>query len=96
MEKCTFCVQRIRRATREGDKQDGDRALNPACVNACPTETLFFGDFNDPNSKVSKINEKESKEGGRAYRLMEHLDTKPSVIYLKKIDEHAEEKVHHD
>ena len=101
MEKCTFCVQRIRRteqkAKREGaDEKDPayERALNPACVNACPTETLFFGDLNDPDSRVSKIRDKESKEGGRAYRLLENLGTNPNVIYLRKVDRHAEEVSH--
>ena len=94
MEKCTFCVQRISRTQRKGETDDGDRALNPACVNACPTETLAFGDFNDPNSKVSKIRERETRKGGRGYRLLENLGTDPSVIYLKKVDKHAEEVSH--
>ena len=90
MEKCTFCIQRIRRTTREGDAKDGDRGLNPACVNACPTETLFFGNLNDPESKVSKKIEKE-EHGGRGYRLLENLGTSPNVIYLKKVDKEAKE-----
>ena len=99
MEKCSFCIQRIRRsgldADREGsDLKDGDRGLNPACVNACPTETLVFGDLNDPESRVSKIREKESKEDGRAYRLLENLGTNPSVTYLRKVDKGAEPVTH--
>ena len=101
MEKCTFCVQRIRRTEREAERdgvevKDGDRALNPACVNACPTETLVFGDFNDPESKVSKIREKEVKERlrrdekpGRGYTLLESYGTNPSVVYLKKVETEA-------
>ena len=93
MEKCTFCIQRIRR-TKQRAKGEGadvkdekfERSLDPACVNACPTETLFFGDLNDPESKVSKIRDKESQEDGRAYRLLENLGTNPNVIYLKKVD----------
>ena len=94
MEKCTFCVQRIRRSQRKGETDDGERALNPACVNACPTGTLTFGDFNDPNSRASRIREKETREGGRGYRLLENLGTDPNVIYLKKVDKHAEEVSH--
>ena len=98
MEKCTFCVQRIRRSSREAgaegkEAEDGDRGLNPACVNACPTQALTFGDFEDPNSEVSKIKEKESQEGGRAYGLMENLGTNPSIVYLKKVDPSAKSSI---
>jgi Fe-S-cluster-containing dehydrogenase component len=99
MEKCTFCVQRIRRTTREARRDgvevaDGDRALNPACVNACPTEALVFGDYNDRDSKVSKMREKEMQEEGRGYHMLESLGTNPSVVYLKKVDKNAKEVVH--
>jgi molybdopterin-containing oxidoreductase family iron-sulfur binding subunit len=99
MEKCTFCVQRIRRSSQEADRdgreiEDGARELNPACVNACPTETLVFGDLNDPDSKVSKIREKEMDVDGRGYRLLENLGTNPSVTYLKKVDKEAKEVAH--
>ena len=102
MEKCTFCVQRIRRSSREAAKegeelQDGDRALNPACVNACPTEALMFGDLNNPESKVAKKAEKElrgttpARKGGRGYHLLDEFGTHPKVVYLKKYDKDAEE-----
>lgn len=99
MEKCSFCVQRIQRARRKAKRegrelQDGDRELNPACVNACPTEALVFGDFNNTESRVSRIREKELAEEGRGYYLFESLDTKPSVVYLKKVDVRAEEAGH--
>ncbi len=100
MEKCTFCVQRIRRSSTvagaEGkEAEDGDRGLNPACVNACPTQALTFGDFDDPNTEVSRIREKESQEGGRAYGLLENLGTNPSVVYLKKVDPSAKSSIQH-
>ena len=101
MEKCTFCIQRIRRSTRDAAKEgrevdDGDRALNPACVNACPTETLVFGDLNDPDSKVTRLGKKEMEDGGRGYHLLGELGTEPNVIYLKKVDEEhtAKEPAH--
>ena len=101
MEKCTFCIQRIRRTDRKADSEGAEptdekyeRSLNPACVNACPTETLVFGDLNDPDSRVSKIRAKEMSEEGRGYTLLENLGTNPNVIYLKKVDEGAETVSH--
>ncbi len=99
MEKCTFCVQRIRRAERTIEGRDGgkvdDQTLKagnymPACVNACPTDTLVFGDINDPNSDVSR-----RSRDPRHYKLLEHIGTNPSVIYLKKVDPSAAEEEAH-
>jgi molybdopterin-containing oxidoreductase family iron-sulfur binding subunit len=50
-------------------------------VQTCPTEALVFGDRLDPDSKVTK-----SMHDPRAYRVLEELNTAPSVIYLKKVD----------
>ena len=98
MEKCSFCVQRIRRSTREGERdevqvEDGDRAISPACVNACPTTALTFGDFNNESSQVSMMKEEamanRGKKEGRGYRLLDNLGTEANVIYLKKVDNSA-------
>lgn len=82
MEKCTFCIQRIKRAELEAKEEgralaDGD--LQPACVQSCPAEAMVFGDLNDPESKVSRL-----AGSGRSTRLLEELGTEPKVFYLKK------------
>ena len=82
MEKCTFCVQRIRRAEEKAlvesrALQDGEAM--PACVQACPAEALVFGDLNDPNSKAAKL----VRNNQRKFRLLEELGTEPAVYYLK-------------
>ncbi len=87
MEKCTFCVQRIRRSTRDAARdgqelRDGD--VQPACVQSCPTSALIFGNLLDPNSQVS-----QAAHGERTYTLLEDLGTQPSVTYLKKVDPNA-------
>ncbi len=87
-EKCTFCVQRIRRATRNAKnegRQVADNEFQPACAQACPTNTLLFGNLANPNSAVSKL-----AKNDRHYRLLEELGTEPGVIYLKKVDPHAQ------
>ena len=101
MEKCTFCVQRIRRSSREAARdgvevEDGDRRISPACVNACPTKALKFGNFDDEDSEVSKEANAETRRrpvgspSGRGYHLLEELGTHPNVLYLKKIDKSVE------
>ncbi len=88
MEKCTFCVQRIRRAERTAKRDNRtmkDGEFTTACAQACPTTALVFGDLNDPNSQVSKL-----RQDDRNYRLLENLGTEPGVYYLKKVDTEAQ------
>ena len=85
MEKCTFCVQRIRqaeyRAARENRKvQDGE--IQPACMQTCPAKVFAFGDLLDPASLVSRL----TRTDPRRYHLLEELNTKTAVTYLRKID----------
>ncbi|MBM3150689.1 MAG: 4Fe-4S dicluster domain-containing protein [Chloroflexi bacterium] len=81
MEKCTFCVQRIR-MTEDQARADGrevyDGEIEPACVQACPGEALVFGRIDDPQSAVSK-----RMKNGRAVKLLEELGAQPRVTYLK-------------
>jgi molybdopterin-containing oxidoreductase family iron-sulfur binding subunit len=87
MEKCTFCWQRIREAEivakREGRTlRDGE--VIPACVETCPTGVYTFGDLKDPKTEVSRI----IRYDPRAYQvLQEPLNTRPAVIYLKRVVE---------
>jgi molybdopterin-containing oxidoreductase family iron-sulfur binding subunit len=83
MEKCTFCIQRIRRAKQDAAEEgrtlkDGD--VQPACVQSCPAEAMVFGDLNDHDSKVSRL-----AKSSRASRLLEEVGTKPKVFYLQKV-----------
>ena len=98
MEKCSFCVQRIRRAELEIEGKEGqaltdnlvrERQLKPACVQACPTGTLTFGDLLDPASEVSEL-----QDNSRRYVLLEDLGTDPNVLYLKKVDHEARDDHH--
>lgn len=81
IEKCTFCIQRIRRAEIEAHSNDRrleDGEVQPACVQTCPSSALIFGDLNDPDSRVSVL-----ARSNRSFRLLDELGTNPAVIYLK-------------
>ncbi len=84
MEKCTFCVQRIRNV-EEKAKVEGrsvaEGEIVTACQQTCPTSAIVFGDLNDEHSAVSKLTNSE-----RRYQLLRELNTKPAVVYLKKIN----------
>jgi molybdopterin-containing oxidoreductase family iron-sulfur binding subunit len=84
VEKCTFCQHRLVRA-KESAKIEGrelaDAELQrlPACAAACPTRAITFGDLNDTESQVSKL-----ERSPRTFKLLEHLGTKPKVFYLER------------
>ncbi len=83
MEKCTFCVQRIRGAqnrARLEDRavQDGD--ITPACAQACPSEAIVFGDLNDKTSRVAQL-----ARDPRGYHVLAGLNTQPGITYLAKV-----------
>ena len=66
VRKCTFCTHRL--AWGEA----------PACCETCIGDARYFGDLNDPESKVAQL-----AASPRAFRLREELGTNPSVYYLK-------------
>jgi molybdopterin-containing oxidoreductase family iron-sulfur binding subunit len=83
MEKCTFCVQRIReaenRARLEGREVEPDE-FTTACAQGCPSRALTFGDAADPRWAVTKTIEDQ-----RAYHVFRELNTFTAVVYLKKV-----------
>jgi molybdopterin-containing oxidoreductase family iron-sulfur binding subunit len=83
MEKCTYCVQRIRRAqidARVEGREVEDGEVVTACQQACPTQAIVFGAISDPDSRVSKL-----RENPRRYAVMHELGTKPRTEYLARI-----------
>jgi len=65
VDKCTFCDHRI------ANGQD------PACVSVCPTNCMYFGDFDNPNSEVSKLIATRKFE-----TLAPEAGTNPQIFYL--------------
>ena len=86
MEKCSMCVQRIQdgklNAKKEG-RRPVDGEINTACAQACATGAITFGDMGDKESALYKM--LAEHKDGRAYTLLEEINTKPSVVYLTKI-----------
>ena len=84
MEKCTFCVQRIREAENLAKLEN--RELKPdefttACAQACPSKAIVFGDAADESWSVAKL-----AEDARAYHVFEELNTFTAVVYLKRVN----------
>ena len=103
MEKCSFCVQRIQAGKLDAKIEgrpviDGDYVT--ACADACPTNAITTGDWNDTDSLIRKVSGSD-----RAYQALEEVGVKPNVWYqvnvrneknnalskLQKADEHHEE-----
>ena len=88
MEKCTFCVQRIQEARIAQKVKAGSSdkvtiapdAFMVACQQACPTESIVFGDVLNPESRVSKLKQQEKN-----YRLLEYLNVATRVSYLARL-----------
>jgi molybdopterin-containing oxidoreductase family iron-sulfur binding subunit len=89
MEKCSFCVQRIRRGVREAARdgrelQDGD--IETACTEACPTNALVFGDIREENNATNPSRAFRMISDKRAYTHLDNLNTEPNVFYLAQVD----------
>jgi len=76
-QKCTFCVERIDESKEVGAVPGVDLEYTPACAASCIAEALVFGDFNDPDSKVSKLVEEKP-----FFQMHKELGTDPQIKYL--------------
>jgi molybdopterin-containing oxidoreductase family iron-sulfur binding subunit len=73
VRKCTFCLH-LQDASGNYDRAAGRW---PACAKTCTGHAIHFGDFNDPESEVSRlIRERQT------VRMKEELGTEPNVHYL--------------
>lgn len=69
VDKCTGCIQRV-----EVNQQ-------PACVATCVGGSRMFGDFNDPESDVSKALKNATSVMQLDYESGE-IDTDPNIYYI--------------
>ena len=83
MEKCTYCIQRIRETKIVADRDNRtitDGMVKTACQQACPTEAIVFGDLKDADSAVRK-----RKASPLDYALLEELNTRPRTTYAARV-----------
>ncbi len=88
VEKCVYCPQRVQKAKDEARAEDRplrdeDLRKLTACAQTCVADAITFGDYDDPESTISKL-----ARSPRAFQLLEDLGTEPKTIYLA--EEHAE------
>jgi molybdopterin-containing oxidoreductase family iron-sulfur binding subunit len=85
MEKCSFCVQRIREAqgvAKDHGRPVRDGEVQPACSQSCPTQAIKFGNLLDKESAVFA-----DSQNARAYKVLDsQINTQPAISYLAKID----------
>jgi len=83
MEKCSMCIQMTQKtildAKRDGKPVDVN-GFKTACSAACDSGSIVFGDINNKKDEVTKL-----KDDERAYHLLEHVGTKPNVVYQVKV-----------
>ena len=83
MEKCTYCVQRIRSAeirARKANREIQPGEVVTACQQACPTGAIQFGQLQHEGTEMV-----ERRKQARHYAVLHDLDTRPRTAYLAKI-----------
>jgi molybdopterin-containing oxidoreductase family iron-sulfur binding subunit len=108
MEKCSYCIQRTNeakievklQASREGRKYnhdtDGlpDMFVQTACQQACPTNSIVFGDIEDKVTVSTKPDGKSTpgsmvsywRDHQRAYLLLGYIKTRPRTSHLIRVN----------
>lgn len=85
MEKCTYCAQRVNRAKIDakintGSVKPADGAVLTACQQACPADSIYFGDLTDEQATVTQM-----KRNERNFLMLEELNVRPRTSYIAKL-----------
>ena len=81
--KCHNCYHRT----------EGEEALEPACVPTCPSQALYFGDLNDPESKISKAVVDAEEDQVELVQLRAEKETKPRMWFAGPATAEIEGKI---
>ena len=76
-QKCTFCQDRVDQGRAAGLLPGLDPEATPACAAACIASAIHFGDFNDPQSNVSRLT-----RDNPSLQMHAELGTNPQLKYL--------------
>jgi menaquinone reductase, iron-sulfur cluster-binding subunit len=80
VEKCNLCHSRyheaLQKAAVAGKKEIDLADYAPACVEACPTGAILFGNLADPKDPVAI-----AAKSPDAFRLLEAIGTEPKIHY---------------
>ena len=68
--KCHNCYHRV------------DEGLEPACATTCPSDAIYFGDLNDPQSKVSAAMTAAKEQSLDLVQLRGEKETKPRMWFV--------------
>jgi len=83
VEKCNLCHSRLHAATEKaaaaGRPEIDPRDYVPACVEACPTQAIEFGNLGDLHDPAA-----QSSGAPEAFRLLARLGTEPKIYYKSK------------
>ncbi len=83
MEKCTYCVQRIREteiSAEAANRPVRDGEVQTACQQVCPTQAIVFGDKNNRGNRVARLQAEKLN-----YAMLAELNTRPRTTYLAEL-----------
>jgi len=93
--KCHNCYHRT-------ESDEGEPTMEPACTSTCPSNAIYFGDLNDPDSKVSRAKH-EAEDAGEIQQLRPEKGTEPrmwfrgdAVVEIEDRIPREGESFHHD
>ncbi len=79
--KCHNCYHRL------------EHDMEPACATTCPADAIYFGDLNDPGSKVSKAMNEAKTESLELVQLRGEKQTKPRMWFAGPAPAEIEDRI---
>jgi phenylacetyl-CoA:acceptor oxidoreductase subunit 1 len=79
-QKCTFCIERVDEGLEHGATPGVDLDYTPACAASCIAQAISFGDFNDPDSNISRL-----IRDNASFQMHAELGNDPQIKYLYEL-----------